>query len=198
MRRRLVVVVAIVAILGGLRVTAAARGATPGRYIVLLNNSVASPASVAHAHAAAQHAQVGFVYSAAVKGYSAALSAAAVRALRADPQVAAVVPDREVHLAAQTLPTGINRVDGERSSTVSGNGSGSVDVDIAILDTGIDTRIDTSHPDLNVAGGVACNGSGYKDEHGHGTQSLASPPPATTPPGWSGLLPGPGCGRSGC
>jgi subtilisin len=91
---------------------------------VLLKDSVASPASVAHAHAAAQHAQVGFIYSAAIKGYSATLSAAAVRALRTDPQVAAVVPDREVHLAAQTLSTGINRVDGERSSTVSGNGSG--------------------------------------------------------------------------
>jgi subtilisin len=164
-RHRLVVVVAIAAMLGGLGVTAGARGAPPGRYIVMLKDSVASPATVAHAHAAAQHAQVGFVYSAAVKGYSAALSAAAVRALRADPQVAAVVPDREVHLAAQMLPTGINRVDGERSSAVSGNGSGSVNVDIAILDTGIDT----SHPDLNVVGGVACNGSGYKDEHGHGT-----------------------------
>jgi subtilisin len=69
--------------------------------------------------------------------------------------MAAVVADRAVHLAAQTLPTGINRVDGERSSTVSGNGSGSVNVDIAIIDTGIDT----SHPDLNVVGGVARNGS---------------------------------------
>jgi subtilisin len=164
-RPRLVVVLVVVAVLGGLGVAAGARGTPPGRYIVLLKDSVASPASVARAHATAQHARVGFVYSAAVKGYSATLSAAAVGALRADPQVAAVVPDREVHLAAQTLPTGINRVDGERSSTVSGNGSGSVNVDIAIIDTGIDT----SHPDLNVVGGVACNGSGYRDGHGHGT-----------------------------
>jgi subtilisin len=165
MRGRLVVVVAIAAVLGGLGVAAGARGAPPGRYIVMLKDSVASPASVAQAHATAQHAQVGYVYSAAIKGYSATLSAGAVGALRNDPQVAAVIPDREVHLAAQTLPTGINRVDGERSSTVSGNGSGSVNVDIAIIDTGIDT----SHPDLNVVGGVACNGSGYKDGHGHGT-----------------------------
>jgi subtilisin len=164
-RLRLVVVVAIVAVLGGLGVTAGARGAPPERYIVMLKDFVASPAAVAHGHARAHHAQLGFVYSSAIKGYSATLSAAAVRALRADPQVAAVIPDREVHLAAQTLPTGINRVDGERSSTVSGNGSGSVNVDIAILDTGIDT----SHPDLNVVGGVACNGSGYRDGHGHGT-----------------------------
>jgi subtilisin len=164
-RHRLVVVVAIAAVLGGLGVTAGARGAPPGRYIVRLKDFVASPASVARAHAKTEHAQVGFVYTAAIKGDSATLSTAAVGALRADPQVAAVVPDREVHLAAQTLPTGINRVDGERSSTVSGNGTGSVNVDIAILDTGIDT----SHPDLNVVRGVACNGSGFKDGHGHGT-----------------------------
>jgi subtilisin len=193
-RHRLVVVVAIAAIVGGLGVGAGARGAPPGRYIVLLKDSVASPAAVARAHATAHRAQVGFVYTAAVKGYSATLSAPAVGALRADPQVAAVVADREVHLAAQTLPTGINRVDGERSSTVSGNGSGSVNVDIAIIDTGIDT----SHPDLNVVGGVACNGSGYQDGHGHGTTSPGSPPPATTAPGWSALPPGPGCGPCGC
>ena len=46
-RLRLVVVVAIAAVLGGLGVTAGARGAPPGRYIVLLKDSVASPASVA-------------------------------------------------------------------------------------------------------------------------------------------------------
>jgi len=165
MRHRLLVVVAVAAIAGGLGVTAGARGAPPGRYIVVLKDSVASPASVAHTHAKAQHAQVGFVYSAAIKGYSATLSSAAVGALRTDPSVAAVLPDREVHLAAQTLPTGINRVDGELSSTVSGNGSGSVNVDIAIIDTGIDTN----HPDLNVVGGVACNGAGYEDRNGHGT-----------------------------
>src|SRR6266498_3210278 len=84
------------------------------------------PAAVAHAQAKAQHARVGFVYSAAIKGYSATLSAAAVGALHTDPRVAAVVADRPVHLEAQRLPTGINRVDGERSSTVSGNGTGSV------------------------------------------------------------------------
>ena len=178
MRLRLVVVVGIVALLGGMGVTAGAHGAPPGRYIVMLKDSVTSPASVAHAHAVAQDAQVGFIYGASIKGYSATMSAAAVRALRSDPQVAAVVPDREVHLAAQTLPTGINRVDGERSSTASGNGSGSVSADIAILDTGIDT----SHPDLNVVGGVACNGSGYKDGNGHGT----------------GSPPGSGCGPSAC
>jgi hypothetical protein len=58
-----------------------------------------------------------------------------------------------VSVDAQVLPTGVDRVDGELSSTVSGNGSGSVDVDIAIIDTGIVL----SHPDLNVVGGVNCS-----------------------------------------
>ncbi len=136
-----------------------------GRYIVVLKDSVTSPAAVAHAQAEKQAAQLGFVYSAAIKGYSATLSAGAVRALRTDPLVAAVVEDRDVHVAAQTLPTGIDRIDGNLSSTKSGDGAGSVDADIAVIDTGVDAR----HPDLNVVGGVACNGSGYQDRNGHGT-----------------------------
>jgi subtilisin family serine protease len=48
---------------------------------------------------------------------------------------------------------------------VSGNGRGSVDVDDAVIDTGIST----SHPELNVAGGKACNGSGFNDQNGHGS-----------------------------
>jgi subtilisin len=88
-----------------------------------------------------------------------------VAALKADPNVAAVTPDLPVHAFAQTLPTGIDRIDGELSSTVSGNGSGAVDVDIAIIDTGI-----ASHPDLNVVGGVNCiGGSSFNDDNGHGT-----------------------------
>ena len=47
---------------------------------------------------------------------------------------------------AQSLPTGVNRVDGDLSSTKSGNGKGSVNVDIGIMDTGIDLN----HPDLNI------------------------------------------------
>ena len=37
-----------------------------------------------------------------------------------------MVADLPVHAFAQTLPTGINRIDGELSSTVSGNGGGAV------------------------------------------------------------------------
>jgi subtilisin len=145
--------------------SAGAAAASTGRYIVVLKDSVASPAAVARSQTTKHQAELGFVYSAAIKGYSATLSTGAVRDLRSDPLVAAVVEDREVQVAAQTLPTGIDRIDGELSSTASGDGAGSVDADIAIIDTGIDTK----HPDLNVVGGVACNGKGYEDRNGHGT-----------------------------
>ena len=120
---------------------------------------------VARSQTAKHQAEFGFVYRAAIKGYSAGLSARAVGELRSDPLVAAVVEDREVQVAGQRLPTGIDRIDGELSGTASGDGAGSVDVDLAVLDTGIDAK----HPDLNVVGGVACNGSGYGDRNGHGT-----------------------------
>jgi hypothetical protein len=136
-----------------------------GRYIVVLKDSVANPAAVARSQATKHQAELGFVYRAAIKGYSAGLSTRAVGELRSDPRVAAVVEDREVQVAAQRLPTGIDRIDGELSGTASGDGAGSVDVDLAVLDTGIDT----GHPDLNVVGGVACNGNGYGDRNGHGT-----------------------------
>jgi len=43
----------------------------------------------------------------------------------------------QVQAFAQLLPRGVNRMDGEPSFTLFGNGAGSVIVDIAILDTGI-------------------------------------------------------------
>ena len=65
------------------------------------------------------------------------------------------------------LPRGVNRVDGDLSSTLSGNGAGSVNADIAIIDTGI--RFD--HPDLNVyAQKTFVSGtSSANDDNGHGT-----------------------------
>jgi hypothetical protein len=71
-----------------------------------------------------------------------------------------------VHVTAQTLPTGINRIDGDTSSTRSGDGTGSVNVNVAVVDTGIDS----THPDLNVVGGHGCApGVGTLDGNGHGS-----------------------------
>ncbi len=105
-------------------------------------------------------------YSHALKGFSAVVPPARLAALQADPGIAFIQQDRRVSIAAQPVPTGVNRIEGDASSTQAGNGSGSVNVAVAILDTGIDTR----HRDLNVAGGKDCTGGRtYNDLNGHGT-----------------------------
>jgi subtilisin len=145
----------------------AAAGAAPARsYIVVLKGSVGAPDAVAAQQARSRGIVVGHVYHAALKGYSAVMTAADAQALQTDPRVVSVTPDQPVQLDAQALPTGIDRIDGELSSTASGDGSGSVDVDVAVIDTGIDP----THPELNVVGGINCStGNSYNDGHGHGT-----------------------------
>ena len=73
----------------------------------------------------------------------------------------------------QVLPNGINRVDADLSPIVAGDGSGSVNADIAILDTGVQR----DHPDLNVFKCVSFVGNptdnvplnSCNDGDGHGT-----------------------------
>ncbi len=90
-----------------------------------------------------------------------------IEALEQNPFVDYIEKDKVVTTSAQTLPNGINRVDGEISFTRSGNGYGTINTDIAILDTGIHT----SHSDLNVYHQktfVSGTSSG-NDDSGHGT-----------------------------
>src|SRR5215213_2789010 len=130
-RRRL----ATVLIMSALALTAAMPTAAAGRstFIVTLRDGVAVDSTVA-AHGRAHALEVQQVYHFALHGYAARMSAADAAALAADPSVASVTPDHEVSIAAQTVPTGINRIDGELSSTLAGNGSGAVDVDVAVID----------------------------------------------------------------
>ena len=151
----------------------AGRGGTvPNQWIVTLVEG-SSPRAVAADHASEHAAVVLHVYEHALSGYAARMSETAAARVAADPRVASVEPDREVAIAAQPVPTGIDRIDGELSSTLAGNGSGAVNVDVAVIDTGIDT----THPDLNVVGGKNCvrvlgifpTGSSYRDDNGHGS-----------------------------
>jgi subtilisin len=140
----------------------------PGHYIVVLKDSVADPGAVANEHGQEHGVQRDHLYAHALKGYSAVVSADKVKALRADPRVQFVSPDQTVEATAQTLPTGVDRIDADTSSTLAGNGGGSVNVNVAILDTGTDAQ----HPDLNVAGGKSCVSDKYpatSDPGGHGT-----------------------------
>lgn len=116
------------------------------------------------------------------------LTKTAAAALTADPQVAAVILDREVRMSAQTIPPGIARVGGDESSASSGDGRGSVDVDIAILDTGIDSK----HRDLNVIGGVNCiqGNNSFLDLNGHGTHVAGTAAAKDNSTGVVGVAPG--------
>ncbi len=85
--------------------------------------------------------------------------------LKQDPNVRYIEQDQKIYSLAQTLPKGINRIDGDLSFTKSGDGIGSVNADIAILDTGI-----YNHADLNVyVKKDFVYGFFTSDSNGHGT-----------------------------
>jgi subtilisin family serine protease len=135
------------------------------RYVVVLDEGV-DPDAVAAYHEGFAGVTVVHRYRHALNGYAAEVTPTALAALRADSRVDFVSADRVMRATAQALPTGINRIDGELSSTASGNGAGSVNVNVAVIDTGIDP----SHPDLNVVGGKDCApGVGFNDLNGHGS-----------------------------
>lgn len=168
MRRFALLALTACAVTGMLGASASA-ATIPGEYIVVLKDSVEQPGEVAHAHGRKYGvSDRTHVYRHALKGYAASIPEGQLRAVRADSRVAFVTPDREVSQAAQTLPRGIDRIDADTSSTAAGNGSGAANVNVAVLDTGIDG----SHPDLNVVGSTSClppNQDKPDAPGGHGT-----------------------------
>src|SRR5439155_20041368 len=133
--------------------------------------------AVAAEHARMLGAPIYFRYEHALNGYATRLPPAALAAIQADNRVLFVSEDREMFVdgvctpqdfspSVQCIPTGIDRIDGDLSSTKSGNGRGSVNINVAVLDNGIDV----DHPDLVVAGGVNCSTDKTFDALGsHGT-----------------------------
>lgn len=122
--------------------------------------------------------QVSHIYKHAFHGFAARIPAARLKQLQQDPRIAAIYPDRIVTLdavkstalsaaAVQTIPTGIRRIKGPLSSTNAGDGSGVVNVNVAVIDSGI-----AAHSDLNIAGGYNCSSgksTAFSDGNGHGT-----------------------------
>jgi len=145
-------------------------------YIVVLKPGTANVPAVAADVARAYGGQPGFVYEHALKGFSIKAAPRAAAAIASSPLVAYVEKDMPRFIHAQTVPTGIRRIfaDTNTGLDIDGTDDFRVDVDVAVIDTGIDWQ----HPDLNVVGGincaagnifrVSCTGNG-DDDHYHGT-----------------------------
>src|SRR6266581_4894980 len=148
--------------------------AVPGQYIIVLQDNVADPATVAKDLVNAAGGSLLRVYTSAIKGFAARLSAPAAAALEGNPLVAYVEADQVMRadvtqaMDANGDPWGLDRIDQNalplsRTYTYTGTGAG---VHAYIIDTGIWTL----HPEFggranNVfdayhATGEDCNGHG--------------------------------------
>ena len=152
----------------------AAVESVPGQYIVVLQNSVADPTTVATALVTAAGGSLLHVYTSALKGFAARLSPSAAVALQSNPLVTYVEADQVMRadvtqsMDANGDPWGLDRIDQNalplsRTYTYTSTGTG---VHAYIIDTGIWTL----HPEFggranNVfdayhATGEDCNGHG--------------------------------------
>ena len=94
-----------------------------------------------------------YIYEDIFDGFAAIIPDGSLETVRNDPRVEEVIPDRVVQLSAQTLPTGIDRIDADTNPTAGINrDGGNVDVDVAVLDT----AGSVAHPDLNVFRATQC------------------------------------------
>jgi subtilisin len=103
-------------------------------------------------------------FTSAISGFSARLTRQEAASLGRDRQVASVRPARRVRPTAQTVPAGIRRVNAQPG----GSPSPDVDVDIAIIDTGIgpvEAGLGPAARELNVAGGINCFDNGPADDY---------------------------------
>jgi len=143
----------------------------PGQYIVVLNDDVLNLRDILSEVAKKvniEGTEILYIYEDVLNGFAISVpNERIIEVLEQSPFVDHIEKDKVVKAFAQTLPSGVNRVDGDLSSTKSGSGGGVINTDIAILDSGIYT----SHSDLNVyhqKSFVSGTSSG-NDDNGHGT-----------------------------
>ena len=162
-------------------------------FIVVLHENARDVRGLANKLVGPHGRQPDLIYEHAIKGFAVWLPAQAARGLANHPSVAYVEEDREVSIAAQSVPTGIDRIFASSNTNIHINGSDDfrVDVDVAIIDTGIDWE----HPDLNVVDGIncarrkGCKGNG-DDDHYHGTHVAGTVAALDNDVGVVGVAPG--------
>ena len=186
------------AILLSLALPGAALAATPvGRSYIIVFKDMVDPNGEAPGLANAYGLQKGFTYQYALKGMSANVPEGRLEALKHDPRVSYVVEDYERHVSDQQIPTGIQRIFANTNPQIAINGTDDyrVDVDVAVIDTGVDLQ----HPDLNVQVGVNCYNwfpltasckTGGDDDHYHGTHVAGTIAALDNGIGVGGVAPG--------
>lgn len=151
------------------------------RAVIVIVEDRADAAGLAARHTRDLDVDASFVYDDVMTGYAATVPRESLDELRADPAVAAVLPDRRWRLdvvdpsvapqPTQEPTAGIARIGALESPTAAIDGTDErVDVDVAVVDSGVQP----DHPDLAVSGGVDCvaggdDATGWNDVHGHGT-----------------------------
>jgi len=182
-------------------------GGPPERFIVTLDPAVSDVAQAAQAMIGPWGGRVGHVYEDALKGFSVELPPAAAEHLLNNPHVETIEPDVLVHALGDTVPEGVRRIGRPAEMTYPRETAWNetitddarVDVDIAIIDTGI-----KDHFDLNIAGGrrfytvdigpPRSRGSfedgNFTDDHGHGTHVAGTAAARDQGWGYIGVAPG--------
>ncbi len=135
-----------------------------GRYIVVFRDQVLNPRAETALLKGLFGMQTGHVYEHTLKGFSAQIPDQALNGLRNHPLIKYIEPDITMEALGQVIPTGLSRIEATTAP------ASPVDVDVAIIDTGIDKE----HPELNVVNGIRYylgffSDSNYDDDNGHGS-----------------------------
>jgi subtilisin len=163
----------------------------PNHYVVVLKqgNFLSSSVMSSAVKAINQGATIRHIYDHALDGFAIKVpNNYVLAAVMKMPEVDYVEPDVLVRTFTQSLPTGIDRVDGDLSSTKSGDGTGIVNADIGIMDSGVDLN----HPDLNVYKQVTfvSGTTSGNDDNGHGTSVAGIAAAKDDSQGVVGIAPG--------
>jgi uncharacterized membrane protein len=155
--------------------------AVESRYIVMFADGI-DPESTSSDLIRRHGIEVSHVYQYAMKGFAGFIPPGKLRVIEEDIRVKLVEPDLILHVLdeSQITPTGVDRIDVDQNSGANIDRIDErINVDIAIIDTGIDI----DHPDLNVVGGKrfytvttgppwergALVDNHYDDDNGHGS-----------------------------
>jgi len=186
--RRIAITVSIAAVLAATRLTLMGQAGPPPQsardVIVVFHDDESDVDGLAAEHGRAYGASVSQLYHSALRGYAARIPQARLGDVQRDPRVAFVSDDRPVQAVAQTLPTGVDRIDAELSSHAVSNSWSNIAV--AVIDTG-----SGPHADLNIVGGQNCSvGKSFADGNGHGTHVAGTIGAINNGAGVVGVAPG--------